>query len=179
MTTVGAASERGCQDGRMPCAVSLRPINPEHLPVIGRLWQLYRHDLSEFRGSMPDGEGRYRTGPLPTYFDDPDRCGYLIFNDPALAGFALIGGVAREPRFMGEFFIVRAARRRHVGHNAALALLDRHPGRWEIAFQEENPAAARFWRRIVADSGATWREERRPVAGKPHLPPDTWLLLST
>jgi predicted acetyltransferase len=159
---------------------SLRPITREQRPVVERLWQLYIHDLSEFRGSMPDGAGLYRPGRLPTYFDDPDRRGYLIYRGSALAGFALIRGLSAEPRVMGEFFVVRAARRHGVGYAAALQLLGLHPGRWEIAFQEANPGAARFWRRVATQvAGAAWGEERRPVAGKPEIPPDTWLLLST
>jgi predicted acetyltransferase len=58
-----------------------------------RLWQLYRHDLSEFRGSMPDEEGLYKQGRLHSFFEDPDRCGYLIYSGQALAGFALIRGL--------------------------------------------------------------------------------------
>jgi predicted acetyltransferase len=136
--------------------------------------------MSEFWGSMPDGEGLYQPGRLPAYFDDPDRGGYLIFSDSALAGFALIRGLSGAPRVIGDFFVVRAARRKHVGHEAAAQLLGLHPGRWEIAFQEENPGAARFWRRVGANAaGRACREERRPVPGKPWIPPDTWLLLST
>jgi predicted acetyltransferase len=145
-----------------------------------RLWQLYRHDLSEFRGSMPDDEGMFKPGRFPSFFEDPDRCGYLIYGGEALAGFALIRGLAAEPRVVGEFFVVRAARRQRVGYEAASELLRLHPGRWEIAFQEENPGAARFWRRVATDvAGVAVKEERRPISGKPEITPDTWLLLST
>jgi predicted acetyltransferase len=169
-----------CHDGRVTASPSLQPVTHAQRPVVERLWQLYAHDLSAFRGSMPDGDGLYKAGRLPTYFDDPDRCGYLVCSGAALAGFALIRGLSDQPRVMGEFFVVRAARRRRVGHQAAVALLGRHPGRWEIAFQEENAGAARFWRRVATDAvGPAWAEERRPVPGKPQLPPDTWLLLST
>lgn len=169
-----------CHDGCVSASTSLRPVTREQWPVVERLWQLYRHDLSEFRGSMPDGEGLYKPGRLPTYFGDRDGCGYLIYSGSALAGFALIRGLSDEPRVMGEFFVVRAVRRKRVGYEAALQLLGLHPGRWEIAFQEENPGAARFWRRVATDAaGRAWREERRPVPGKPEIPPDTWLLLST
>jgi hypothetical protein len=58
----------------------------------------------------------------------------------------------------------------------AIEVLRRHPGRWEIAFQEENPGAARFWRGIATElAGDAYQEERRPVPGKPHIPPDVWL----
>ena len=145
-----------------------------------RLWQLYRHDLSEFRGLMPDEEGLYKLGRLPGFFDDPDRCGYLIYSGDAPAGIALMRGLSSEPRVMAEFFVVRAVRRQHVGCEAALNLMHRHPGRWEIAFQENNQGAARFWRHVATDAArAPVKEERRPVPGKPTVPPDTWLLLTT
>lgn len=164
----------------MTPSTSLRPVTGEQRPAIERLWQLYAHDLSEFRGSMPDGEGLYKAGRLPTYLDDPDRRGYLICSGSTVAGFALVRGLSDGPRVLGEFFVVRAARRRRVGHEAALGVLGLHPGHWEIAFQEENPGAARFWRTVATDAvGDAWREERRPVPGKPEVPPDTWLLLST
>ena len=127
---------------------------------------------------MPDDKGLYKPGRLPGYFDDPDRGGYLIFSDSVLAGFALIRGLSAEPTVVGDFFVVRAARRKQVGQSAALQLFGLHPGHWEIAFQEENAGAARFWRRVGAQAaGLTCREERRPVPGKPEIPPDTWLLL--
>lgn len=141
----------------------------------------YKHDLSEFRGSMPDEEGLFKPGRFPSFFGDPDRCGYLIYGGQVLAGFAFVRGLCAEARVVGEFFVVRAARRQRVGYEAAVELLRLHPGRWEIAFQEENPGAARFWRRVTADvagaAGVVVKEERRPVPGKPEIPPDTWLLL--
>jgi predicted acetyltransferase len=144
------------------------------------LWQLYRHDLSEFRGSLPDAAGEYAPGRLPDYLHaHPDRRAYLVRSGHAPAGFALVRGLADGPRHMTEFFVVRALRRHGVGREVATRLLRSHPGSWEIAFQEENPAAARFWRRVAAEvARSPVREERRPVPGKPQLPPDTWLLLT-
>lgn len=164
----------------MPGPTSLCPVSGAQRAVVERLWQLYMHDLSEFWGSMPDADGLYPPGRMPSYFDGPGRGGYLIFSDAALAGFALVRGLNREPKVLGDFFVVRAARSKGVGHAAALQVLGLHPGRWEIAFQEENRRAARFWRRVGADAaGSACREERRPVPGKPWLSPDTWLLLSS
>jgi predicted acetyltransferase len=163
-----------------PDDVSLTPAT-DQWPVLERLWQLYRHDLSEFRGSMPDDAGLFTLGHLTWYAgDDSDHCCYLVRRGDVLAGFVLLRGLVTEPRTMGEFFIVRAARRGGVGHAAAVEAIRRHPGRWEIAFQEENPKAARFWRRVATDVvGDAWTTESRPVPGKPHIPPDTWLFLRT
>lgn len=159
---------------------TLRPMAPHEQPLVERLWQLYQHDLSEFRGTMPDEHGLFRAGRLPRYLDDPDRCIHLVRDDAAVAGFAMVRGLREAPLVVGEFFVVRAARRRGVGHRAAVQLLRRHRGAWEIAFQEENPAAARFWRRVATDvAGQDWTEELRPVPEKPHLPADVWLSLRT
>jgi predicted acetyltransferase len=162
--------------------MTLRPLAPDQFRVLERLWQLYRHDLSEFRGSMPDEDGLYTPGHLPDYREpDPDRSASLIRHDGRPAGFVLLRGLVSGPHLMAEFFVVRAARRRRVGEAAARAAFAAHPGAWAVPFQDENPAAARFWRRVVPDAAArsSIREERRPVPGKPHLPPDVWLLFDT
>jgi predicted acetyltransferase len=155
----------------------LQPITDRDRPVVERLWQLYSHDMSEVRGTLPDGEGLYKAGRLPTYFGDPDRCGYLISYEDAPAGFVFVQGLSGETRMIGDFFVVRAARRRRVGYDVANELLRRYPGRWEIGFQAENSGAPEFWRRVVSDAvGTDWREELRPVPGKPHIPPDHFVV---
>jgi predicted acetyltransferase len=160
----------------------LRTLTDADRPVIERLWQLYSHDMSEVRGTMPNSEGMYKPGRLPTYFGDPDRCGYLISYKDALAGFAFVRGLSNETRTMGDFFVVRAARRHHVGYETVRELFERHPGRWEIGFQSENRGAAEFWRRVVSDAvGTKWREELRPVPDKPdkkNIPPDHIMIFS-
>lgn len=105
----------------MASSTSLQLITTsEQRTLAERLWQLYWHDLSEFRGYMPGSSGLYETTRLLNYFEDPNRCGYLIYSDQALEGFALIHGLAGETRVMGDFFVVRAARRQHVGHDSAV-----------------------------------------------------------
>lgn len=88
-------------------------------------------------------------------------------------------GLLGETRSMGDFFVARAARRRGIGYDVVTQLLDRHPGAWEIAFQAQNPGTPEFWRRVVSDAvGPEWREELRPVPGKPHIPPDHFIVFT-
>lgn len=155
----------------------LREMTDGDHPVLERLWQLYSHDMSEVRGTLPNAEGMYKPGRLPTYFDDPDHCGYVISYRDAPAGFAFVGGLSGETRTIGDFFVVPAARRQRVGYEVARELLGRYPGRWEIGFQAGNSGAPEFWRRVVTDTvGAAWREELRPVPDKPHIPPDHFIV---
>jgi predicted acetyltransferase len=157
-------------------SITLQPITAEHHPLTERLWQLYRHDLSEFRGNYPGPDGLFATQRLRSFFDEPDRCGYLVKQGDAVAGFVLVRGLVSGLRVMGEFFVLRAARRQQIGWHAALAVLRRHPGDWEIAFQENNPGAAKFWRRVAGELAADgYKDEQRPVPGKPEVEPDTWL----
>jgi predicted acetyltransferase len=156
----------------------LSPITETDRPVLERLWQLYSHDMSEVRGTLPNAEGMFKAGRLPTYLDDPDACGYLITYRDAPAGFAFVRTQPDATRIMGDFFVVRAARRRRVGYDVARELLRRHPGRWEIGFQGGNTGAPEFWRRLATDVvGERWREELRSVPGKPHIPHDHFILL--
>jgi predicted acetyltransferase/ADP-ribose pyrophosphatase YjhB (NUDIX family) len=144
--------------------------------VVQRLWQLYSHDLSEFRGTTPRPDGTYRPGHLAWYSPgDRDAAAYVARLGNRPVGFALVRGVVGASRTLGEFFVVRSARR--LGHARALAdhVVRAHPGRWEIAFQEENQKAARFWRRLAAETMTDVSELRREVPGKPYLPPDVWL----
>ncbi len=158
-------------------AALLRVVTDEDRPVLDRLWQLYSHDMSEVRETLPNAEGRYKDGRLPGYFDNPDACGYLISVREAPAGFAFVGGLTGELRTMGDFFVVRAARRERVGYRVARELFARHPGGWEIGFQAGNGGAPAFWRRLAADvAGEDWREETRPVPDKPHIPHDHFIL---
>lgn len=146
--------------------------------MLERLWQLYRHDLSELRGSLPESDGSFPPRRLALFLDEhPDRRAYLIRRDGRPLGFALISGVEATPLTMVEFFVVRAVRRQGVAREAVRRLFELHPGSWAIAFQDANVGAARLWRGLAEEhASGHWREERRPVPGKPELPPDVWLL---
>jgi predicted acetyltransferase len=160
--------------------VTVLEVGNESRAVIERLAQLERHDLSEFRGTLPNADGVYEIRWLPLFFEDAERRTYLIECDGALAGFALTRPLDGEVTSLTAFFVVRALRRRGVGHTAALELLRQRPGKWGIAFQEENPGAARFWRRVATDAvGPAWVEEPRPVPSQPDLPPDIWIFLDS
>jgi predicted acetyltransferase len=160
-------------------AVELCEVTGESRPVLERLWQLYRHDLSEFRDSHPNDAGLFKTAPLDAFLKPgADRRAYLVRSDGRPAGFVLVGGLESGPHRIDDFFVVRSVRRAGVGRAAATAAFARHPGRWRIGFQNENPRAARFWRRLAADVGSEVSEELQPVPGKPHIPDDVILSLT-
>ncbi|MEO3812244.1 GNAT family N-acetyltransferase [Sphaerisporangium sp. B11E5] len=145
-------------------------------PVVERLWLMFRHDLSEFRGVLPNPDGTFRSERLHAAFTDADWAPYLVTSGERPVGFAFVRGLAGRTRVLNSFFVTRGARRAGIGLRASLDVLARHPGAWEVAFQDDNLAAVRFWRRVAAGAaGRAWREERRPVPGRPDLPPDVWI----
>ncbi len=150
-------------------------VGDDDWPLLERLWQLYQHDLSEFRHGAPDRDGRFVPGRLTEYAGPDDRIAYLARRGDVPCGFALVRGVGRRRRLMGEFFVTRSSRGAGIAAGFAGELLARHPGEWVIPFQNENPRAAAFWRRLAADHLAEVSERTVPVPGKSHLPDDVWL----
>jgi predicted acetyltransferase len=160
-------------------ALRVDEVGDDDWPVVERLWQLYQHDLSEFRHSAPDAQGQFTAGRLSSYPGRDDKVTYLARLGEVPCGFALVRGIGREKRLMGEFFVTRSTR----GHGTAAAfareVLGRHPGPWVVPFQNENRRAAAFWRRLTAEVLDEVTEKTIPVHGKPHLPPDVWLTGAT
>ncbi len=150
---------------------------PADRPLVEALWQLYQHDLSEFRHGAPGPDGRFPVGRLPSYAGRArgDRVTYLARLGEVPCAFAMVRGVGREQRLMGEFFVTRSARGRGIAATFAGDVLRRHPGPWQIPFQEENARAAAFWRRLAGDLLDDVAERSLRVPGKAHLPPDVWL----
>lgn len=141
-----------------------------------RLWLMFRHDLSEFDGRLPNADGTFRREWVESAFTDPRWAGYIVRLDDQPAGLAFVRALDKPVRVLNTFFIVRGARRGGIGMRAVRELVDLHPGRWAVAFQDKNPVAVRFWRRVAADiAGSDWIEERRPVPGRDDVPPDVWI----
>ncbi|MFJ1606554.1 GNAT family N-acetyltransferase [Streptomyces sp. NPDC088253] len=145
-------------------------------PVLDRLWALFQHDLSEFRGVLPHPDGSFRRERLEAAFADGDRAPYLVTSGEHPVGFAFVRGLDGPVRVLSSFFVVRGARRTGIGLRVVREVVARHPGPWEVAFQDNNPGAVRFWRRVAADiAGDAWTQERRPVPGRPDVAPDVWI----
>ncbi|MFC0862099.1 GNAT family N-acetyltransferase [Sphaerimonospora cavernae] len=144
--------------------------------MIECLWLMFRHDMSEFHGVLPNSDGTFRRDRLHLAFGDADWAPYLLTSGERPVGFAFVRGLAGTTRVLNSFFVVRGARRRGTGLRAVREVLARHPGPWEVAFQDRNVTAVRFWRRVAAEvAGDDWTEERRAVPGHPELPPDSWI----
>jgi predicted acetyltransferase len=156
--------------------ISVRLAGVADRSVLERLWLMFRHDLSEFGGLLPNPDGTFRSERLQAAFNDANWASYLLMSGERPAGLALVRGLASQTRVLSGFFVVRGARRAGIGLRAAQKVVAKHPGRWEVAFQDANVAAVHFWRRVATEiAGDAWTEEHRPVPDQPNLPPDVWI----
>ncbi|MFI7277820.1 GNAT family N-acetyltransferase [Streptomyces sp. NPDC049879] len=154
----------------------LRPATAADLPAAERLWLMFHHDMSAFSRELPGPDGAFRRDRLDAAFTEADRAPYLLLSGDRPAGLAFVRGLTGPARVLNSFFVVHGARRSGLGLWAAREVVARHPGPWEIPFQDANAGAVAFWRRVAADiAGDAWTEERRPVPGRPGVPPDVWI----
>lgn len=140
-----------------PASVQVRRIGREQQETVENLLNLYLYDIAEFAN---DGwrdvgaDGRYGHGALDQYVAGSEAAAFLVTVDGELAGFALVDTqvVLAQPagtHSIAEFFVMRKYRRLGVGRSAAGALFDRFGGPWEVAQDDGNPGAQRFWRAVV------------------------------
>ena len=114
------------------------------------------------------------SAPSPGVRRGDDSVGYLARLGDVPCGFALVHGVTRESRLMGEFFVTRSARGRGVAGDFAREVFVHYPG----GGRSRSRTRTRGPRRSGAAGrrGARRRLEKTfAVPGKPHLPPDVWL----
>lgn len=160
--------------------MDLSELTEEGHELAERFWQFFLHDLSEFRDSHPDEHGAFKRRHLEPYLvRDPDRVAYVVYGPSGPIGLAFAYGLVGKVRRFDQLFIVRSQRRAGVGRFAAEATICRHPGTWEVGFQNENAIAARFWRGLVAEIGSNVQERLQPVPNKPHVPDDVILSFDT
>ncbi|MFC4120965.1 GNAT family N-acetyltransferase [Nonomuraea zeae] len=160
--------------------VSVRPATAGDRAAVERLWLMFRHDLSELDGVLPNPDATFRSDRLHSAFEDADWAAYLLVSGVSPVGLAFVRSLSGPARVLNSFFVVRGARRSGIGLRAVQDVIARHPGRWEVAFQDENGPAVAFWRRVATEvAGTAWKEEHRPVPNRPELKPDTWISFDT
>jgi hypothetical protein len=115
--------------------IELRELTGDLNEIAERFWQLFLHDLSEFRDSHPDEHGAFKRRRLEPYLvADPDRVAYLVYGSTGPVGLALVSGLTREVRRFDQFFIVRSQRGDGPPLPGTLGsrVPEREPGRGEV-----------------------------------------------
>lgn len=149
--------------------VSLARVGRGDRAVLENLGQLFRHDLSESYGLLPNADGTFNNRALDRFRLESTWRAWLITVAGGLGGFAITNPGDAGATHLTAFFVVRALRRTGVGRTAAALVLAEHPGRWVIGFQPYNPGVQQFWE-VVATTAvdARWETYDGPeVDGRP------------
>ncbi|WP_306204278.1 hypothetical protein [Actinoplanes sp. RD1] len=164
----------------LPARPPLRPVelvevDRSHRSVLENLGQLFRHDLSESYGLLPNDDGTFNNRPLDKFLagEDPDRRAFLIKVAGRLGGFVLTMAAEGGGTAIDGFFVVRALRRSGVGREAALRTIALFPGRWWIGFQRYNPGVEAFWSDVAAAAAIGEWQMHDLLPAPQDRPPDT------
>ena len=140
--------------------------------LVKNLWPLYVHEISEYNHQVPNPHGLLIDDEQVTTIADQAETQsgwwkradslfpYLIRANGTPAGFHLIASPPSIPPeidadfVVHEFFLLHAFRGKGlsgqgVAEEAAVAGIERHPGRWEIVTDPQNRRAVAFWRKVV------------------------------
>ena len=154
--------------------VTLGPLAAGEQTLLGNLFELYLHDMSEIFPLRLGSDGRFGYDELPLYMArSATHIGYLVRANAEVAGFALAtrGSCASsDPDVfdVAHFFVLRAWRRHGVGRVAACLLWDRMPGSWIVRVSELNRAGLPFWEGVVRSyTRGAFQQSQHP--GKSHM----------
>ncbi len=134
--------------------IRLQTVQKKDRDLLWNINQKYLYEMTNFYDDPMDENGNYHYGHFDEYFTDPRRTAYFIYNDDSLIGFAFLcpySNIMQEPDFtMAEFTIFPAYRWKHYALDAARMILEEHPGKWEIKYNEKNLGGKRLWNTVAA-----------------------------
>ena len=134
--------------------IRLQAVQAKDRDLLWNINQKYLYEMTNFYDDPMDESGNYHYGHFEEYFTDPRREAYFIYNEDALVGFAMLcpySNIGEDPDYiMAEFTIFPAYRRRHFAIETARMILNTHPGKWEIKYNEKNPPAKKLWTAVTA-----------------------------
>ncbi len=131
----------------------LQTVQSKDRDLLWNINQKYLYEMTNYYDDPMDENGNFHYGHFEDYFTDPRRVAYFIYSEDSLVGFAMLcpySNIGEEPDYiMAEFTIFPAYRRRHYALDAARMILAKHPGKWEIKYNEKNRGAKSLWTQVT------------------------------
>ena len=130
----------------------LIPIEKNEREILRFLIQLYRYDLSEFRGCILTSKNKFFEGDLERRCISGEALGWLISDEAGVAGFVILTPPTENNTTweLNDFFVMRSRRRRGTGSNAARAAFALGNS-WALCVDVNNPGANKFWTNLFCD----------------------------
>ena len=134
--------------------IELRKVKAEERDLLWNINQKYLYEMTNFYDDPMDEDGNYHYGYFDEYFTDPKRTAYFLYHDDILVGFAFLcpySNIGQNPDYtMAEFTIFPIHRKKHYAFDAAKTILSKHPGKWEIKYNEKNLAGKSLWNKVAS-----------------------------
>ncbi len=134
--------------------IRLRTAEPGDRELLWNVNQKYLYEMTLYYDDPMDGLGNLHYGHFEEYFTDPKRKALFLYDGELLIGFAMLcpySYLGHEPDWvMAEFTVFPMYRKKRRATEAANLILENHPGRWEIKFNQKNAGARRLWTKITA-----------------------------
>lgn len=134
--------------------IEIVKVEEEQREILAHLIELYEYDFTEYEDNDVNSYGLFGYSYLDYYWTEEDRYPYFIKVDGKLAGFAMVCGFCYVSKgcdtlFMSEFFIMKKYRNQGIGKYAAMEVLKKHPGKWELTVHPNNKGSHIFWKNVI------------------------------
>lgn len=156
-----------------PPEVEITEATPEDFPLIKRLYQLHRYDLSEVLKLDTDANGEY-IGVNEAWVDETESPqAYILRSEGLPIGYVLFTrnqiGPGRWENTMSEMFVMRRHRRRGIGRQVAYQFFESYRGDWSVLISPANKVSIFFWRNVVGSFSRGLFHEETPSETEPRI----------
>ena len=128
--------------------MELKKASLEDRKLLGRLMQLYLHDLCLYFPLEIANDGIYYYDDFDEYFS-MNRLAYLFYDNDKIVGFCLID-ISDELNSFQEMFILNNYKHRGYGREAVCKIFDMYPGAWIVKAVPNSRIAEEFWDTVIS-----------------------------
>lgn len=126
----------------------------EEKSIILNLMQLYTYELSFYEDETTNftllDTGLYALSKyIELYWEEENRCPYILKCDDNLAGFILVRFNEDGMYEISEFFVLNKYRKTGIGTFMANEIFKKYKGKWEVRTLLKNKRAQEFWRKVI------------------------------
>lgn len=145
-------------------------INKINKSVFLNVYQYYIYEMSLFYEKYLGNSGLFDfdTNQFDKYWLEDQHWPYFIMVEGNIAGFCLLRQISEgEQRYdIEQYFVLNKYQRKGIGASTLEALVNNHPGKWQVRVLPNNLSAICFWEASIAQiSESGWVKTRKQELG--------------